>query len=241
MTEHVSPNTPEDAGAEAAKDQPRRENPPADGGQEIADTSKMTLRLVELRKGIDAAIEKGDDPDPEDVAELADILSELRDNKKQVFLEQDVLRELMPKRKRLSDKALALALGVDTTTLRNWRKTGWYKGSIERVRREWRRKLDILPLSHPLGIGLELEAIINKEDTSDTDRLKAVQMAATILPGMVPVDMRQEEEEAPDILIGKLKKAILLKVKEHRERKDQEAEAEQKAQEKDQEAVPDQP
>ena len=237
MTEHVSPNTPEDTGAEAAKDQPRREDPPADEGQGTADTSKMTLRLVELRKGIDAAIEKGDDPDPEDVAELADILSQLRDNKKQVFIEMDVMRELMPKRKRLSDKALALALGVDTTTLRSWRKTSWYKGSIERVRREWRRKLDILPLSHPLGIGLELEAIINKEDTSDTDRLKAVQMAATLLPSMVPADIRQEEEEAPDILIGKLEKAIMLKHKEWQERQ----KAEQKAQEKDQEAAPEQP
>lgn len=242
MTEYLSNVPPEDPGAEAAKDQPRQENPPADGGQGTADNSRSALRFVELKKHLVQMIEENTEAAPEEYAELAELFGQLRDNVRHSFLEQEAMRELMPKRERLTDAQLAEALGVDRSTLHRWRVSDWYRNSIERYRREWRRKMEIFPVFHPVGIGFELQAVLNKPGLSDADRLKAIQMAATILPGLVPAEIRQEEDDAPGALTGKITKLIQ---QIGREKLDaliaKRRQAAEQAEEKDREAPPDQP
>ena len=244
MTEHTSNVPPEDTGAEAAKDQPRprQENPPAEGGQGTADNARSALRFVELKKHLVQMNEENIEVPPEEYAELAELFGQLQNNKHHSFLEQEAIRELMPKGERLTNVQIAGALGVDTRTLRKWRHADWYKNSIERYRREWRRKMEIFPVFHPVGIGFELQAVLNKPGLSDADRLKAIQMAATILPGLVPAEMRQEEEDAPGALTntitnliqrigGETLDALIAKRRQ----------AAEQAEEKDREAPPDQP
>ena len=162
MSEQQMPDAPKDAGSEAAKQQPRQADPPAGGGQGTADSARgIHLRFAELRRRIDRLQAEGGEVDPEEIAELTDILVDLRDDRKQAFLAQEALRELQPRKDRLTDKQLALALDTTPFRLREWRKADWYKTNIERVRREWRRKLELLPIFHPLGIALELQAVVN--------------------------------------------------------------------------------
>ena len=139
-------------------------------------------------------------------------------------MELEVIRELAPKTERLTDGEMAKALGVDRRTLFKWRESDWYKESIEKIRREWRRKLEVLPFFHPLGIGLEIRKTLDDPKASHADRHKAIHMAATLLPTLEPPGLRQEEEDAPGAMIETFKRMVHIKAKEMVQRKKEEAE-----------------
>ena len=105
-----------------------------------------------------------------------------------------MVKELTPKRRRMTDKQIAETLDIHRNSPANWRREDWYKGSVEKVRRYWRRNLDTLAIFHPYGIGVELQDIVEDPTASHTDRLKALHMSATVLQGMVPADLKEEEE-----------------------------------------------
>ena len=193
------------------------------GDSGTGDATSLVLEYYELQRHYDQLSE--DDRNGEDGqqirADLTLLKGEFRQDKRRFLVEFDVAKELTPKRLRMTHKQIATALDIHRNSLSNWRREAWYKGSMEKVRRRWRRNLDTLAIFHPYGIGVELQDIVDDETASHTDRLKALQMSATLLQDMVPADMKEEEETAPDVLIGKLKKAILQKHREFQERKAQ--------------------
>ena len=237
MSEQAS-HAPEDAGAKVSKPQPHGEVSPTGGDNH--NTRDINLAWAQLRQKIDLAIAEGQDPDSEDIADVTALLEELKTRDLlHVFMEQEVIRELSPKKDRLTDKQLALALGVERKTLWNWRNSDRYQANIERIRREWRRKLDVFPIYHPAGIAAEIQGILNDPAATISERIQAIKLAATVLPGLVPADIRQEEEDAPGALIDKFKYMVRIKAKELMQRKKEEGEAlakaDKKAQEKDSE------
>ena len=188
----------------------RAETDPSKGD---ADRARVNLRFLELKNEILDFAKAG----PEEYSELTELISQLRSDERHSFLEQEVIRELSPKSKRLTDDQLATAFGVTKRTLYNWRHSEWYRNSIERVRREWRSKLDVFPFFHPYGIAAEIAEVLYDDEVSHPDRLKAVGMAATLLPSLIPADMRQEEEDAPGALIEEVRRILKQKRKERRE------------------------